>query len=535
MKFDESENWLTPPLPWRWFAVDIRSLTLFRICLGLLLICDLLSRIPDVEAFFSDFGVCPRYAATGTLARSSWDVSVHLLSGKTILIQLLLAVQIAFAIGIVIGWKTRWCVFLSWVLLISIQNRNILVLDSGDVLLRSLMFWSLFIPLGNKWSVDHWQGKRPSSWANFKYRNQLISAGAIAVMAQLIMMYVFAGRLKTGAAWLETHTAIEQAMRCDQFTREAGYWLLNYPDLMKKLTWATILLEKWGWLILFTPVFIGPARVLAALMFIGFHAGIESTMALGSFQWVCMAAWMLLLPSWFWDTLLPWCSRPLRFARKWKTKILAWIKTLATHLWGAKKKQRVSSKPTRSWRSTVMGAFICFFLLHLVLLWNLREDPGYAKMYENPALKKAKHWPLYLNHESDGLVRALSIEQKWSMFAPHPRIEDGWYVIVGETAAGETVDVLRHPLKVDWSKPERVAKSFPNVRWRKYLGNLWLKKHHKHRLYYARYLTRKWKREHPEKDWLKKFTIYFMKEETLPNGQEATPKPFPIWNHDCLK
>ena len=197
-------------------------------------------------------------------------------------------------------------------------------------------------------------------------------------MAQLIMMYFFTGRLKTGAAWVETYTALEQALRLDQFTREPGYWLLNYPQLLKTLTWSTLILEKWAWLLLFTPVFFGPVRFLVVLMFIGFHLGIQSTMSLGSFQWICMMAWTLLLPQWFWDNLLPWAEQRLQMIASCRIGVCTWIEGLATRAMGTRKSVPFTSW---SWSSTVGGALGCFIALHLVLLWNLREDPGLSLIH----------------------------------------------------------------------------------------------------------------------------------------------------------
>ena len=105
--------------PWQWIAVDPRSVALFRICLGLVLICDLLQQVPDLEAFFSDFGVYPRSAARGELSASLFHFSVYWLGGQVVFIKLLFVLQLVLATGLVIGWKTRWCVFGSWVLLLS--------------------------------------------------------------------------------------------------------------------------------------------------------------------------------------------------------------------------------------------------------------------------------------------------------------------------------------------------------------------------------------------------------------------------------
>jgi len=43
---------------------------------------------------------------------------------------------------------------ISWFLLISLQNRNPIVLQGGDILLRMLAFWAMFVPLNAYFSLD---------------------------------------------------------------------------------------------------------------------------------------------------------------------------------------------------------------------------------------------------------------------------------------------------------------------------------------------------------------------------------------------
>ena len=243
-------------------------------------------------------------------------------------------------------------------------------------------------------------------------------------------------------------------------------------------------------------------------------------------------AWTLLLPQWFWDNLLPWIDQRLRLIGSWRFGIRLWIEGLVTRVLGPRKSVPVVSW---SWGRTVGGALGCFALLHLVLLWNLNGDTGYRKMYKNPSVRYVKYWPCYLSRRYNLLVRALRLDQTWSMFAPNPRMNDGWFVIEGETMAGTNVNVLQDSKEVEWSKPERVVQSFSSRRWRRYQCNLLRQDCSKHLLYYGKYLTRKWNRDHPAKDGLKGFRIYYMKETTLPDGQEATPEPCLIWAHDCIE
>ena len=61
------------------FAVDVRSLALFRVALGALLLADLVVRSFDFRAHYTDIGVLPRWALLQH--QSEWYFSLHMTSG----------------------------------------------------------------------------------------------------------------------------------------------------------------------------------------------------------------------------------------------------------------------------------------------------------------------------------------------------------------------------------------------------------------------------------------------------------------------
>src|SRR4051794_22029683 len=77
---------LTPAVPfWRRaldniFALDVRSLALMRIGIGVMMLWDLADRYPDLTALFSDEGVLPR----ALLPPNNLPLSIHLLGGSTL-------------------------------------------------------------------------------------------------------------------------------------------------------------------------------------------------------------------------------------------------------------------------------------------------------------------------------------------------------------------------------------------------------------------------------------------------------------------
>ena len=136
----------------RHLGVDTRALAALRVGLGLLLLADLLGRARDIRAFYTDSGVLP-LAARERLV-SEWFLSVHALSGDLWWQVLLFLVAGTAALALTVGYRTRTATVVSWVLLVSLHNRMPIVLNGGDVLLRMVLLWAVFLPLGERWAVD---------------------------------------------------------------------------------------------------------------------------------------------------------------------------------------------------------------------------------------------------------------------------------------------------------------------------------------------------------------------------------------------
>ena len=121
-------------------GIDVRSLAALRIGLSAVLIWDLLGRLRDLEAHYSDDGVLSR---AELLAWRDWPtISLHLMAGQTWAQAVLFAVALVAALAMLVGWRTRTATILSWLLLASLHARLPLVLHGGDLLLRMMLFWA---------------------------------------------------------------------------------------------------------------------------------------------------------------------------------------------------------------------------------------------------------------------------------------------------------------------------------------------------------------------------------------------------------
>ena len=280
------------------FGIDIRSLALFRIGLGSVLLACLVWRIPDVEAYYTDFGILPRSAFTETFGPIMGRPSLHLMTGSVAGAAALLVLASAFAVALIVGYRTRLAVAASWVLLVSLENRNPLVIDGGDIVLRMLLFWSLFLPLGACYSVDRALDPTPPE----RLPTRVLSVGSAALLLQVGMVYWFAAVLKNDPSWRTEGTAVYYALSIPQFVTPLGMFLREFPLLLKAMTFATVVVEGIGPFLAFLPGRAGPLiRTLTVFGFIGFHFALGACLTLGLFPWISAVGWVAFLPTWFWE------------------------------------------------------------------------------------------------------------------------------------------------------------------------------------------------------------------------------------------
>ncbi|MBV9146523.1 MAG: HTTM domain-containing protein [Acidobacteria bacterium] len=286
------------------YSLDLRSLALFRIGLALVLLGDLLVRSFDLTAFYTDWGVLPRAALLDKFAPAD-RFSIHLMSGQPFFQWLLFGVAAIFAFMLLFGVKTRFAAVASWLMLVSLQNRNPEILQGGDVYLRQLAFWAMFLPIGALYSVDSALNTSSQQEASGRKKFSFFSVPGLALLIQVALVYIFAVVLKTGSAWHSEHSAVYLALNIQQMSTPIGHLLLHFPRLLPWLTRGTLFYEGLIPVLVLMPLFFGPVRTLAALLIIILHASLGLSIRLGHFPWIAGIATLALLPGWFWERALP--------------------------------------------------------------------------------------------------------------------------------------------------------------------------------------------------------------------------------------
>jgi predicted DCC family thiol-disulfide oxidoreductase YuxK len=283
------------------FSFDLRSLALFRVGLALLILGDLIHRSFDLRAFYTDFGVLPRWVL---MQNSDLCLSLHAMSGSLAFQVTLFLIAGCCALMLLIGYRTRLATVLSWVFIVSLHDRNFLILQGGDDLLRMLLFWGMFLPLGARWSVDFALAESAPP-ENNRHR----SMGSIALGIQILLIYWTSAFYKLGQpVWLEDGAGIYYALHLDYLATQTGHWMREAFSMgtLSFLSYATLFAEFSVAALLVGTQLRSHWRLLAILIIVGLHVGFSLVLEVGIFPFVVFTALLAFVPTWFWEKTADW-------------------------------------------------------------------------------------------------------------------------------------------------------------------------------------------------------------------------------------
>lgn len=468
---------------WKWVyelaSIDLRALAFLRIGVASILLVDLAYRARDLGAFYTDGGILPRAGRMNLAIQfcEPWWMSLHMLSGSLVWASLLAIVAAAAAVALLLGWRTKIALAVSWLLLYSIQARFPMLLQGGDVLLRCALVWMFFLPIDKKWSL-----RRPA--ASDVGASTISSIAVLGLIVQVGSMYFFSALLKTSPMWVGDFSATYYALHIDHFTTPLGYALAEYPSLLALLTFAAIVLEFCGPLLMLEPVGRRIWRWLIPLSFIGFHLGLYFCMDLGTFPWICIVCWAALLPSPIWDRI-----------------------DFAITKWGKAPSVNPARQATLSpWNGSAAGNAIAGFLLLYVLSLNTAKlRHPYAEVGAFP-----------IRH----IGRLTGLEQYWNMFAPGPYPYGSWVRVEGMLPSGELVNLYDPARRLADQKPQNVSDAYPTQYWRRCFVMGCEVRERPHLEGLLKYLASRWNRDHGPSSHIIRARFVFMKTPTPPPGKQ---------------
>ncbi|MCM2350800.1 MAG: HTTM domain-containing protein [Bacteriovoracaceae bacterium] len=176
-----------------------------------------------------------------------------------------------------IGLFTRPALTVVLLCMTSLHQRNIWLLSSSELLMRTITLLLIFSPCGHSLSIDSFLGnffprfKNKRTWSVWVVR-------IIQIQVSVIYLWTVFHKLK-GATWLEG-TAVYYATRLEDLTNFTVPYLMNSLIFLKIMTWGTLIIEfALGFFIWFKKW-----RKSVLILGIIFHLGIQYFMSIPFFE-----------------------------------------------------------------------------------------------------------------------------------------------------------------------------------------------------------------------------------------------------------
>ncbi|WP_336328359.1 HTTM domain-containing protein [Halovenus sp. HT40] len=452
----ETPDWLAARL-----GIDGRALAAFRIALGVVLLVDVLTRARHLRALYTDAGIVPR---SSVLAEYGGVYEVVLSLPDPWFPVLLFPIGALCALALIAGVRPRLAAFGALLTLVLLQMRNPFVLNGGDVILRILVIWALFLPLGQH------SLREPDS------PDRVVSVATAGLVLQVVIVYVVNATHKLDSEAWRAGTAVADVFRTEQYTYLLADWIGEWLVGSGLLTLGTY---AWFALLLASPLLLlstGRLRTGLVSAFILFHAGMLLTLSVGHFPLVSITGLLVLYPSSAWDWLAHAGRRIQSHVEP--LSIGAGVVDSTADRWNSL--SRPVRQRGRSLRSAVpkpvrhtTRRLVLSGLPAIIVVFSLLSAAGAAGVVDTP-------------DSADSAVETADLGQDWRMFAPDPPDHSWWIATPATRPDGSSVDAF-HDESLAPDSPAQ-ADRMASFRWRKYFQKIRHEEGSIHHAEYARYL-----------------------------------------------
>ncbi|MBA3874703.1 MAG: HTTM domain-containing protein [Anaerolineae bacterium] len=434
--------------PVYWFGnVDARPLGLFRIAFAALMLKEAVYHIFVAEIWYSDAGMLPL-----RLLPSVSPGTPTLMSGlnATWMAMAFFVVWAVVALLLLFGWQTRVMSILNLVLLVSVVNRNQMVVTGADNVMQVLAFWSLFVPLGRCYSVDARRrppNPHPTTYA-FPVR---------MLQIQIALIYIFTVIFKLQGQTWPNGDALYMAMQIKMHTFPVADWLLANVSIsvLRTFTFMALLVEVGFAVLIFAPILQPYLRRVGLVAGVLLHVGIGLVMNIPNFPLVMIMSYLLLIDSGWTD----WIDRHLQInatsPQATNVVIPSPVQKAQSGCLGV-----LLAVPRGIIHGSYRGILACVLLAVMVfVIWgNFLTNDLLAIRLNVPAMPSAV----------EANLRAVGLWQSWALFAPDPLSYEGWFGVNGIFSDGQIYDIRGGYERPHWY-------SGPLARWGKLEENLMTK------------------------------------------------------------
>jgi hypothetical protein len=297
-----------------YFTVDRRSLGITRIYLGGLFLYDLVRRVPGMTTWYTNDGLLPNHTHLWRPAANQMFSLMFSASYPGEAAVLFTLFGLAF-LSFMVGFKTKIAHILSFIGIVSLHSRCVFLENGGDVVLNLACMWTLFLPMGDRFSVDAVRkslrlrrertidelNDRASLPRNTDPARSLV---VLAILLELSIIYYFNALSKTGSTW-KRGTAVHYVLYQERMVTWFGYVIRDHVNyaMSRFMSFVTLILEVTAPLFILSPVARGFTRRFAIIALPAMHLAFASMLNVGMFSFNMLAWFPMLLTAEDWEII----------------------------------------------------------------------------------------------------------------------------------------------------------------------------------------------------------------------------------------
>jgi hypothetical protein len=491
-------------------TVDTRTLGVFRIGFGLVLLLDLLRRWSEVSFWYVNSGLLPNHTLLWRPPAGhqfSLFFTVSTPGEAHVAMALCALVYLMFIVGL----RTRWMQLFVVLARVSLNTRLAVLENGGDMVMDLLCLFTLALPLGARFSLDAVGRSLRGEAAKAEEeaaRQPAVSIAMLGLILQFAAVYLFNASSKVGVAWRDG-SAVHFALHQDKLVTVIGVWMRENlsTSIIRVLSRSTLVIEWMAFCCIITPVYVKQARALAICLLPPLHLGFALALNLGGFTPAMLAFYPLLLTTEHWA----WLEQ--RFGPRIQPRA-ARVEAAARRLVTRAKLRFVAPRPPSDIRRTLGEVAVALLMVSITCeALNDNVPVPQALRVRQPTWTKA-------------VIEYPRILQGWRMFAPEPPRTDSMVVVEAKTADGRQVDpynevASEHPYPSGKVVPAHLGQSQFFVMYSDRIPNVG----------YAAYRQAftEWLLAYPQRtgrpnDCLLKFEVFFVTDQSPPFGStQPTP------------
>ncbi len=578
-----------------YIGLDLRSLALLRILFSAVILGDLANRFLHLSEHYGVGSAYPPEAMQHVAPlQNGW--SIFLASAENVFPYfpvLVFAVAFLSALALFVGWQTRMATILTWVSILIIQNMDRLILQGGDTMIRIVLLIGIFLPWDRYFSVDsalRYDEKKPTRAASVWTLALLLQISFIYLFAALekslgsswhdgtavyrALSSFYASHL--GLFFLrfpDLLTFLTYAVRIFQLSVVFFIFSPRATAVTRTIAMTLLIGMHFSFNLFLN---IGPFSYISmAIVSVLAPTELWEYLRRKTLRWFgsvtiyydgdcgfCrkssyLIRTFLLLPNTDVKTAQDAAEiyAAMRAHDSWvivdengrrtftyqaaitlveHSPLFFWIAPLMRPRWaraiGERTYRYIANRRSRTCTISRSATSLPPRILRAAKLFSTALGIVYIGtiILLNYSTVRTLQMPDMFWRISNTLGTA----QMWSMFAPNPTANRGWYIVDGTLENGVHVNAFDPSQPIYFEPPEYLPPTYGNHRWLKYLEAISQPQNAAFRPYFAAYLCGSWNTTHPL-DRLKSVDITFMRARALPDSKTSSSTPVHIASSTC--